>query len=91
MYTYRNTPENAKNIGWALLPEHVFGSPTSRYVLHNTVKGEFHYTNDPGNLVEQPAREGYRWVQNLMSGKYVEEAIDTPYFCSVGSESYWSS
>jgi hypothetical protein len=30
-------------------------------------------------------------VRNLMSGAMVEEAADTPYYCSVSSESYWSN
>ena len=30
-------------------------------------------------------------VRNLMTGALVEEAADTPYSCSVASESYWSS
>lgn len=30
-------------------------------------------------------------VRNLMSGKMVEERIDTPYTCSVASETYWAS
>jgi hypothetical protein len=30
-------------------------------------------------------------VQNLMTGEMVEEAADTPYYCSVSSESYWSN
>lgn len=30
-------------------------------------------------------------VQNLMSGQMVLEAIDTPWCCSVASESYWSA
>lgn len=30
-------------------------------------------------------------VRNLMTGAMVEEAADTPYYCSVSSESYWSS
>lgn len=36
-------------------------------------------------------REGYKIVQNIMTGRLVEEAIDTPYTCSVASESYWSA
>lgn len=32
----------------------------------------------------------YRWVQNLMSRKWVLESKDTPHCCSVGSETYWS-
>jgi hypothetical protein len=47
------------------------------------------YVNEP-KPTEEP-REGYRWVQNMMSGKWIQEAIDTPYSCSVASESYWSS
>ena len=30
-------------------------------------------------------------VRNLMTGAMVEEAADTPYYCSVSSESYWSN
>ena len=37
------------------------------------------------------ASEGNRIVQNMMTGILVEEAIDTPYACSVASETYWSS
>lgn len=36
------------------------------------------------------AEEGNEWVQNLMSGIWIQEAIDTPRCCSVGSEAYWS-
>lgn len=32
-----------------------------------------------------------RPVVNLMTGKVVEENINTPYSCSVASESYWCS
>jgi hypothetical protein len=32
-----------------------------------------------------------RKVINLMSGKEVEENINTPYSCSVSSESYWAN
>lgn len=47
------------------------------------------YKNEP-KPTEEP-KEGYKWVQNLMSGKWVQEPIDTPWTCSVQSESYWSS
>lgn len=33
----------------------------------------------------------YREVRNIMSGKIVKEHYLTPYYCSVGSETYWSS
>jgi hypothetical protein len=32
----------------------------------------------------------FRWVQNLMSRAWVLEHKDTPWCCSVGSETYWS-
>ena len=32
-----------------------------------------------------------RKVQNIMTGEWVDEPINTPYFCSVASESYWSN
>ncbi len=32
-----------------------------------------------------------RKVQNLMTGQMVDEDINTPYCCSVASESYWSN
>ena len=35
--------------------------------------------------------ETYRTVINLMSGQPVQERYDTPWSCSVASESYWSS
>ena len=35
--------------------------------------------------------ETYREVQNLMSGNTIRERYDTPFACSVGSESYWSA
>ena len=47
------------------------------------------YVNHP-KPTEAP-KEGYRWVQNLLSGIWIQEAIDTPRCCSVGSEAYWSN
>ena len=32
-----------------------------------------------------------RKVVNLMTGREVEESINTPYSCSVASEAYWSN
>lgn len=34
---------------------------------------------------------GFHWVMNLMSGKWIQEEDGTPFFMSVGSETYWSS
>jgi hypothetical protein len=35
--------------------------------------------------------EKYENVTNLMSGKPVRQSVNTPYYCSVASETYWSS
>lgn len=35
--------------------------------------------------------ETYRLVRNIMSGEMVKEHYKTPYSCSVGSETYFSS
>lgn len=32
----------------------------------------------------------FREVKNLMTGQMVMERSDTPYYCSVASEAYWS-
>lgn len=47
------------------------------------------YKSEP-KPTEEP-KEGYKWVQNIMSGKWIQEQVDTPWTCSVQSESYWSS
>ena len=38
---------------------------------------------------QQPAA-GYKWVKNMMTQQWVEQAIDTPHCCDVSSETYWS-
>ena len=38
---------------------------------------------------QQPAREGYEWVQNIMTGQWVEQLKDTPHCCRVDSETYF--
>ena len=35
--------------------------------------------------------ETYREVTNMMTGKTILERYDTPFACSVGSETYWSA
>jgi hypothetical protein len=35
--------------------------------------------------------ETYREVTNMITGKTILERYDTPFACSVGSESYWSA
>lgn len=36
-------------------------------------------------------KENERVVRNIMSGEHYVEDKDTPFCCSVASESYWSS
>lgn len=33
----------------------------------------------------------YRVVRNIMNNRWVKEDINTPYSCSVASETYWSA
>ena len=35
--------------------------------------------------------ETYITRKNLMTGREIQERYDTPYYCSVSSESYWSN
>jgi len=39
----------------------------------------------------EEAPEGFGWVINIMTNKYILEAIGTPYYCSPRSETYWCS
>lgn len=34
--------------------------------------------------------EKYETVTNLMTGEPVRQSVNTPYYCSVASETYWS-
>ena len=39
----------------------------------------------------EPPKEGYEWVYNIMSDKWVQQEVGTPWACRVDSETYWSS
>ena len=45
MSFYENTPENAKRIGWASVPEYWVGNPNAPYVKHDDKAGKFIFTN----------------------------------------------
>lgn len=54
--------------------------------------------SDPNNDYDWSSTEDYfakiektRLVKNVMTGKMVEESINTPFSCSVSSENYWCS
>lgn len=38
---------------------------------------------------EKP-KEGYKWTQNLMSGKWIQIPDTTPHCCDPSTETYWS-
>jgi hypothetical protein len=42
-----------------------------------------------GALKSSKTHTDYHTVKNVMSGALVQEAVDTPYGCSVGDEAYW--
>lgn len=39
----------------------------------------------------EKAQPGFQWVRNVRFGGWQQEAVDTPYYCSVSSETYWCS
>jgi len=49
---YHNTPENAEEIGWNLVPEYCVGDPSKPYVIHDTKAGTFTYTDQPKPMDE---------------------------------------
>ena len=55
-------------------------------MLEHTVK----HSIRPSKGERYEIHETYRTVVNKMSGELVEERYDTPYFCSVTSDAYWS-
>lgn len=38
-----------------------------------------------------PPKKDHEWIQNIMSGYWVESPIGTPFQSTVASEHYWSS
>ena len=38
---------------------------------------------------EEP-KKGFKWVQNLMSGVWVQIEENTPFCCDPSTETYWS-
>lgn len=35
-------------------------------------------------------KDGYKWVKNIMSGRWIQIAEDTPRCCDPSTELYWS-
>jgi hypothetical protein len=35
-------------------------------------------------------KEGHKWIRNMMSGRWIEIAEDTPRCCDPSTELYWS-
>lgn len=38
----------------------------------------------------RPAKKGYKWTKNMMSGVWVEIPETTPFCCDPANETYWS-
>jgi hypothetical protein len=70
------------------------GSNVNTIVVMTQKVAQFFKDDNPMFDLEQFRKacglEEFRWVQNLMSRKWVLEHKDTPHCCSVGSETYWS-
>lgn len=43
----------------------------------------------PDMPAEDP-QPGFVWVYNIMTRTWIQQAQETPWFCRVDSESYWS-
>ena len=50
--------------------------------LEETIKANTPPTEAP--------EQGKKWVKNLISGKWIQIDIDTPYCCDPSMERYWS-
>lgn len=88
MATYENTPENAKKVGWDKVPEHVKGDKNSKYVLHNHLKGTFHYTNVPDAVVEsnEPTHYAFATYEKGSMGDKEHSSIKVPIHGQAGSK-----
>jgi hypothetical protein len=51
---YRNTPENAKRIGWSYYPEYCVGDANAPFVLHNHHDGHFYYLSAEARTARDP-------------------------------------
>jgi len=47
MIVYANTEANEKSVGWWSLPEYCLGDRSAKFVLHDTSKGVFIFTDLP--------------------------------------------
>ena len=47
LVTFRNTPENARRVGWSEVEEYCVGDQSLPWVQHDTVKGVFYFLETP--------------------------------------------
>ena len=84
-----------KNAGWEMVCKVWYGAVESQHGrCHNARPAS--YGAAPYSLAHEADYQKLygnqtRTVHNLMTGALVEEDINTPFACSVSSESYWSS
>jgi len=76
--TYRNTPKNAKRVGWDRLEEYCIGDPAAPFVLHDHLTGVFVFVDEDGNEVEQE-----KWGV-FATGGSIGGAKDEPYATYLG-------
>lgn len=77
-------------------PAYVYNSQSP---FHKKTPWVLHHPGDPNHLKHFVTKKASIVaftrlpikVTNLMSGKEVDDWDDTPYFCRVDSESYWSN
>ena len=80
---------------WGCYVERYASEAAAKAALTRAVKKGLVKNRDEYDIAE----EGYfhknieKWVEkhNLLSGKPFKEPVNTPYYCSPSSETYWSS
>ena len=63
---------------------------TYREAIESKDEEKIQAAGDAIEFGREPA-PGKEFIRNIMNGKLVEESKDTPYTCSVASETYWCS
>lgn len=59
-------------------------------IMDLTVEELTDLTNRSKVSPPRPAKPGFKWVKNLMSGVWIEIEEKTPLCCDPSSETYWS-
>jgi len=79
LYIYRK--DGRRSTGYRLVASQDFDSRAKAESFADTL---------PKGLYRCDISKSYRMVENIMTGQQVKERADTPFVCSVSSETYWS-